>query len=449
MLFLRTGLPGASKTLNTLKEIIEDPASAGRPIYYNNIKLLMLDIEVCSSFAGWFYGVYYKQLDDIKKKPLSRLLLKLHAQDELASLETFPHLQQVFESWIEFKGHINLWLSWVKKLYPSSAVESLQLYLDSSEPTQITIENLKQFNLHWNNFPRPQTWFELPRNSIIVIDECQQTFPPRPVGAKVPLHCSEFETHRHKGFDIHLVTQDAKLLDNHVRRLTGRHIHFFNPFASKRITRYQADKVFDPEDYFAKKAASKSVPQRDTKFYGLYWSADVHTHKSSFPKWILLLAAAPLVIVYFVYNLISGTYVTGISSLQPSQGDSPGEVSQANSPGKISQGNSPGEISQANSSYSVKSFNHVSKDTPLNGLCDDVRYAGYELQHKGQGRYVTVHFFTCELPVDENEKRDDDEPKPQILLDGSFMQNLGFDFDFKNNVPVLTYESARYVFPRY
>ena len=446
MLFLRTGLPGASKTLNTLKEIIEDPASAGRPIYYNNIKLLMLDIDVCSSFAGWFYGVYYKQLDDIKRKPLSRLLLKLHAQDELASLQSFPHLEQVFEAWIEYKGHINLWLSWVKKLYPSSAVESLQLYLDSSEPSQITIENLKQFNLHWNNFPRPQTWFELPRNSIIVIDECQQTFPPRPVGAKVPLHCSEFETHRHKGFDIHLVTQDAKLLDNHVRRLTGRHIHFFNPFASKRITRYQADKVFDPDDYFAKKAASKSVPQRDTKFYGLYWSADVHTHKSSFPKWVFLLAAAPFLIVYFVYNLISGTYVTGISSLQPSGSETALASSQ---PPTQSTGQVFNPQPSVAGSFSVKPFNHVSKETPLNGLCDDVRYAGYELQHKGKGRYVTVHFFTCELPVNEDEKRDDDEPKPQILLDGSFMQNLGFDFDFKNNVPVLTYQSARYVFPKY
>lgn len=447
MLFLRTGLPGASKTLNTLKEIIEDPATAGRPIFYNNIKLLMLDIEVCSSFAGWFYGVYYKQLDDVKKKPLSRLLLKLHAQDELASLATFPHLQQVFEAWLEFKGHINLWLSWVKKLYPSSTTESLMLYLSSSEPADISIENLKQFNLHWNHFERPQTWFELPRNSIIVIDECQQTFPPRPVGAKVPLHCSEFETHRHKGFDIHLVTQDAKLLDNHVRRLTGRHIHFFNPFASKRITRYQADKVFDPEDYFAKKTASKSVPTRDTKFYGLYWSADVHTHKSTFPKWVFLLALAPLLIAYLVYNLITGTYVTGISSLKGDEAKESAQNTQINSPGNISQGNSPGEISQGK--FTVKPFNQVATDTPLNGLCDDVRYAGYEMQHKGKGRYVTVHFFTCELPVPENEKREDDEPKPQILLDGSFMQNLGFDFEYKNDVPVLTYEAARYVFPKY
>ena len=90
-------------------------------------------------------------------------------------------------------------------------MKQLEFFLDSAEKDQITIESLKQFNLDFRHFKEPALWFELPRNSIIIIDECQQTFPVRPVGAKVPLHCSEFETHRHKGWDIHLVTQDAKL----------------------------------------------------------------------------------------------------------------------------------------------------------------------------------------------------------------------------------------------
>ena len=66
MLYLRTGLPGASKTLNTLKEICHSKTTPYREIYYNNIKLLMLDFDVCSSFSGWFYGVYFPSID---KKP--------------------------------------------------------------------------------------------------------------------------------------------------------------------------------------------------------------------------------------------------------------------------------------------------------------------------------------------------------------------------------------------
>lgn len=440
MLFLRTGLPGASKTLNTLKEIIEEPATAGRPIYYNNIKLLMLDIDVCSSFAGWFYGVFYKEISEDKKKPINRLLLKLHGQDELASPLSFPHLQQMFEAWLSFNGHITLWLSWVRKLYPATSIESLELYLASADPEQITIENLMQFNLHWNHFSQPTLWYQLPRNSIIVVDECQQTFPPRPVGAKVPIHCSEFETHRHKGFDIHLVTQDAKLLDNHVRRLTGRHIHFFNPFASKRITRYQSDKVFDPDDYFAKKATSKSVPKRDSKFYGLYWSADVHTHKSTFPKWLPFVLILPFISAYLIYKLITGAFVTGVQEVQ--QVATPDQQSAI--PTAVSIQTPSGE-----QQMSVKTYQHVATETPLAGLCNEVRYAGWELQHKGKGLYSTVHFFTCELPVPEDQDEKSEANRPQLLLDGAFMQNLGFAFDFKNNTPVLTYNSARYVFPTY
>ena len=73
MLYLVTGLPGASKSLNTLKYIIENDDWSGREIYYNNVKLLMLDIDVCHSFSGWFYGVYLEQL----KKSDSKLFEKV------------------------------------------------------------------------------------------------------------------------------------------------------------------------------------------------------------------------------------------------------------------------------------------------------------------------------------------------------------------------------------
>ena len=77
-------------------------------------------------------------------------------------------------------------------------------------------------------------------------------------------------------------------MDNHVRRLTGCHVHYFNPFKSSRVTRYQADKVFDQDDYFQKKNTISSIIKRDKNFYGLYWSADAHTHKLVIPTKLLL-----------------------------------------------------------------------------------------------------------------------------------------------------------------
>lgn len=447
MLYLRTGLPGASKTLNTLKEIIEDKNNAGRPVYYNNIKLLMLDFAVCSSFAGWFYGIYWVELDPNKKKPLQKRLLRIHGEGELASLQTFPHLEQLYTAWLDNKGDVLLWLYWVRLLYPASRREDLRLFLELSEKEQITVDSLKQFNLDFRHFEHPSKWYELPRNAIIVIDECQQTFPPRAVGSKVPLHCSEFETHRHKGWDIHLVTQDAKLLDNHVRRLAGTHVHYFNPFKSSRVTRYQGDKVFDQEDYFQKKNTISSVIARDKRYYGLYWSADAHTHKLVIPKKLLIALPLPFVVAFLVWYLVSGKWTS-----QPTQISTQSDI-------VISQNQQTVTPQAQNTAYipsntpptydQIKPFSAVPDDTPIGQLCQSLTYAGYELTTR-YGRYLPEHFFNCELPFNqEDAKNDENFVKPSLLLDGYYLTNLGFTFEYTNRMPVLSYGNTRYIFPRY
>lgn len=448
MLFLRTGLPGASKTLNTLKEIIEDKNNAGRPIYYNNIKLLMLDFEVCSSFAGWFYGVYWPSIDPKKKPPLQKRLLKIHGDGDLASLATFPHLAQIFDAWLANLGYVDLWLYWVNKVYPASRREQLSFFLDSAEKSQITVEALKQFNLDFRNFEQPALWFQLERNAIIIIDECQQTFPPRPVGAKVPQHCSEFETHRHKGWDIHLVTQDAKLLDNHVRRLAGCHVHYFNPFKSSRVTRYQADKVFDPEDYFQKKNTISSIIARDKAFYGLYWSADAHTHKLVIPKKLLIALPLPFLIVFLAYYLVSGSWLSN-QPADPSASSNSAQSSPTSDPSAprpamaYTPSNKPVAYSQ------VKPSSAVAAETPIGHLCQKLTYAGYELKIRHK-RPTVEHFFNCELAYTEEEVKEDETfVKPSLLLDGSYLTNMGFNFEYLNQLPVLSYGSTRYIFPRY
>lgn len=441
MLYLRTGLPGASKSLNTLKEICHDKHSQGREIYYNNIKLLMLDFDVCGSFSGWFYGVYYPQIEKKLLKPIQQRLLKIHAQGELATLETFTHLRHIYDAWLAEKGYITLWLYWVKRCYPKSAYEQLQFFLDSADKEHITVESLKQFNLDFRHFEEPALWFELPRNSIIIIDECQQTFPPRPVGAKVPRHCAEFETHRHKGWDIHLVTQDAKLMDNHVRRLTGCHVHYFNPFKSSRVTRYQADKVFDPEDYFQKKNTISSIIARDKNFYGLYWSADAHTHKLVIPKKLLYALPIPFLVIFLAWYLVSGSWS---SNTQPAKSNQP-MPGQITIPGQTQQILKPAYVLP-----DIKPHSLLSTDTPIGQLCDELIYSGFQLKKDKYGRYNSVHFFTCELPYNEKEsKNEEDFIKPSLIVDGQYLNTLGFAFEFLNRMPILTYNGVQYIFPRY
>jgi zona occludens toxin len=69
-------------------------------------------------------------------------------------------------------------------------------------------------------------WPKIVDGAFVLIDECQDTFPPRAAGQKAPAHVACLNTHGHHGLDIGLITQHPKLIDNAVRRLVQLHKHF-------------------------------------------------------------------------------------------------------------------------------------------------------------------------------------------------------------------------------
>lgn len=299
MLFLCTGKPGASKTLNTLAALIKSNDGT-RPFYYTNVKLFMLDYDVASSFSGWFYGYYLYHLKDKRAKDkLHKIMKRIHDNDEYVSLSDVPWL----ESYYEAHEPMETWLFWVYKLYSKKQLNVFTQFVENMPSESLTFESVKKFNLHFTYFDDPRKWFELPRTSVIFIDECQQYFPPRGVGSTKPKHISEFETHRHKGYDIHLVTQDRMLLDVNVRKLANRHIHYHNPFGGKRVTRYEGSKSFDSDNYFDLKNTEKSFIKRPTFLYGSYFSAEIHTHQFKVPKMAFVGVALVLFLVYTCFSL--------------------------------------------------------------------------------------------------------------------------------------------------
>lgn len=65
----------------------------------------------------------------------------------------------------------------------------------------------------------------VPDGSIVVIDEVQQVWRPLGPGQKVPPDIAALETHRHRGIDFYVTTQNPKLMHSNVRDLVGRHVH--------------------------------------------------------------------------------------------------------------------------------------------------------------------------------------------------------------------------------
>lgn len=318
MLVLTTGKGGASKSLNTVAALIK--ANDGtRPHYYTNIKLFMLDYAVASSFQGWFYGYYLYHLKDKKgKAKLLKIMKTVHADEEQISLKDVPWLESYFEA----HNPIDTWLFWVYRLYTKQQLKTLSAFIDNVPDSALTFDNLERFNLHFSHFEDARKWYVLPKTSVILIDECQHFFPPRQTGSTVPKHIAEFSTHRHRGYDIHLITQDRMFLDVNARKLANKHIHYHNPFGGERVTRYEHSEQFDSSNYFDLQKTQKSFIKRPKEFYGSYFSAELHTHKFKMPKAVY--AAAALVVFLAVLGFVF--YNTFFSEQATASADTSPEV---------------------------------------------------------------------------------------------------------------------------
>jgi len=134
-------------------------------------------------------------------------------------------------------------------------------------------------------------YFTFPENALVVIDEAQRVYRPRPPGSKVPSEVAAFETHRHTGVDFILLTQHAGLLDSNIRKLVGRHIHI-------RVTplgryRYEWTELGDPESNSSRELAARSKYTLPKRAFDLYKSSELHTKiKVRMPAFVYIFAVA-------------------------------------------------------------------------------------------------------------------------------------------------------------
>lgn len=162
---------------------------------------------------------------------------------------------------------------------------------------------------NWYLFEDPHKWYELPDNCIIVIDECQHFFQPRDVRKDRPEHIAQFQTHRHKGMDIHLTTQDFRFIDVEVRRLVGNHVHYWRPWGMSKVARYEYEKCSDFEKVSEREFAKKTFVTIDKRLFGAYKSAVGHHVKVKLPLKVIaipVVAVVVLVLCYRVYDRIYG-----------------------------------------------------------------------------------------------------------------------------------------------
>lgn len=233
MLYLRTGLPGSGKTLNTIREIELEHGPLKPPGFFRS---LLIKLGLSKPFVQRSpRTVYYYGIPDL-------------------------------------------------------------------DTTKLTA--------NWVEFQTPDKWYEQPDGSVIVIDEAQRIFGAQDGRKARPEHVARFETHRHQGLDIHLITQHPSLLMTHVRKLVGKHINMYRAYGGKRLLRHEYEFCIDaPEKRANFKQAQERRVSLDPKYYGLYRSATVHTHKFKLPNYVYLI---PILLFFIVGSgfVVSSIFVT-------------------------------------------------------------------------------------------------------------------------------------------
>ena len=149
---------------------------------------------------------------------------------------------------------------------------------------------------HWHQWARP--------GSVVVYDEFQKCWPPRPNGAAVPPDVQALDTHRHMGVDFILMTQNCLNGDRHILGLVDRHLHVRRVANLNMAVVYEWDHA--SRSLLYKNAMAKSPWRYDKKVFKLYKSAKAHTkQKRKMP-----------VLVWFVLAGLAGFAYLGPSTFQ-------------------------------------------------------------------------------------------------------------------------------------
>lgn len=183
----------------------------------------------------------------------------------------------------------------------------------------------------WYEFEDPTKWYELPHNSIIVIDEAQGWFGNRDPRHKPEQHLTAFETMRHSGFEVHLITQDPRFLDTHARRLANTHIHYWRVMKSKQLLRFSSEVVIERVDVMsAFKDADRTRLRIDAKMFDKYTSSNAEHHFRFTPSkkliWAIIIITTTAFFSYRFYKKYTSPPPDSVSGAVPENQQSPGGI---------------------------------------------------------------------------------------------------------------------------
>lgn len=178
----------------------------------------------------------------------------------------------------------------------------------------LTEEGKKELCWTELNDDQATNWHEhVPDGALIIIDEAQELYPVRHASKPVPKGLAALETHRHHGWDVVFISQAPSLLDVHARTICNEHFHYERPFQMPYANQYHSGVGFvspSNRSELGRCAVTRKKLPKDV--WGLYKSAEVHTHKARPPYKVIAMIVIPLIVVpYAFYSFFSNFSIGG------------------------------------------------------------------------------------------------------------------------------------------
>lgn len=150
--------------------------------------------------------------------------------------------------------------------------------------------NLKAEEYSLNIMDHFQDWVDVPDGALIIVDEVQEFTRDVPTNCKtedLPKWMTLLEKHRHRGIDIHVVTQHPMFIHTHIRRLLEKHTHMQRvqglPWSNKREWQQVCNEPENPLNCTIKSGCTTTVYKPNKKVFNYYESTVVDTHKFKIP----------------------------------------------------------------------------------------------------------------------------------------------------------------------
>jgi len=196
-----------------------------------------------------------------------------------------------------------------------------------AEITRLLSEGRRVFvaNLNGMNIPGaevlddPRTWPDLPDGCAVFVDEAQKFWRGGRTSEATP-EIHELETHRHRGFDFWLTTQQPTYLNSHLRKLVGEHTHHVRRTSSIAQTWTWKRCADDPVSSSEQELAEGGMYKYDPTAFDKYRSTVEDTHKPKM-SWRMrfIIAGGVLVLLAFIFGpgmLKSLTLKTGAQAIE-------------------------------------------------------------------------------------------------------------------------------------